>query len=54
MLYMRYLLSLQQVKDLLFECGIDVCHETVRYWWNWFTPVFADEIRRQCVERTET
>ena len=32
MLYVRYPLSLQQVEDLLSERGIDICHETVRYW----------------------
>ena len=36
MLYVRYPLSLRQVEDLLFERGIDICHETVRYWWNRF------------------
>ena len=45
MLYIRYPLSLRQVEDLLFEHGIDVCHETVRYGWNRFGPVFAVEIR---------
>ena len=39
MLYVRYPLSLRQVEDLLFEHGIDICHETVRYWWNRFGPV---------------
>ena len=34
MMYVRYPLSLRQVEDLLVERGIDVCHETVRYWWN--------------------
>jgi transposase-like protein len=29
----RYPLSLRQVEDLLFERGIDICHETVRCWW---------------------
>jgi transposase-like protein len=24
------------VEDLLFERGIDVCHETVRFWWSRF------------------
>jgi putative transposase len=33
MLYIRYPLSLRQVEDLLFERGIDICHETVRLWW---------------------
>ena len=30
MMYVCYPLSLRQVEDLLFERGIDVCHETVR------------------------
>jgi transposase-like protein len=31
----RYLpLSLRNVEDLLFEHSIDICHETVRMWWN--------------------
>jgi putative transposase len=37
MLYIRYPLSLRQVEDILFERGIDICHETVRFWWNRFT-----------------
>ena len=41
MMYVRYPLSLRQVEDLLFERGIDVCHETVRYWWNRFGPLFG-------------
>ncbi len=28
------MLSLRNVEDLLHERGIDVSHETVRYWWN--------------------
>ena len=36
MLYVRFPLSLRNVEDLLFERGIDVCHETVRLWWNRF------------------
>jgi hypothetical protein len=34
MMYIRYPLSLRQVEDLFFERGIDICHETIRYWWN--------------------
>ena len=34
MMYVRYPLSLRQVEDLLLERGIDVCHETVRFWWH--------------------
>ena len=41
MMYVRYPLSLRQVEDLLLERGIDICHETVRYWWNRFGPLFA-------------
>ncbi|MDX2318324.1 MAG: IS6 family transposase [Hyphomicrobiaceae bacterium] len=47
MLYIRYPLSLRQVEDILFERGIDICHETVRYWWNRFGPMFANEIRKR-------
>jgi putative transposase len=47
MIYIRYPLSLRQVEDLLFERGIDVCHETVRLWWNRFGPMFAAEIRKR-------
>ncbi len=31
MMYIRYPLSLRQVVDILFERGIDNCHDTVRY-----------------------
>ena len=49
MLYIRYPLSLRQVEDLLFERGIDICHEAVRFWWNRFGPMFAAEIRKRRV-----
>ncbi len=41
MMYVRFPLSLRNVEDLLGERGIDVCHETVRHWWNRFGPIFA-------------
>jgi putative transposase len=41
MMYVRFPLSLRNVEDLLFERGIDICHETVRLWWNRFGPLFA-------------
>ena len=47
MMYIRYLLSLRQVEDLLHGRGIDICHETVRFWWNRFGPMFAAEIRKR-------
>ena len=34
MMYVRYPLSLRIVEDLLAERGIDISHETVRFWWN--------------------
>ena len=49
MMYVRYPFSLRQVEDLLFERGIDICHETVRFWWNRFGPMFAAEIRERRV-----
>ena len=39
MMYIRYPLSLRQVEDILFERGIDISHETVRYWWNRCGPM---------------
>ena len=51
LLYIRYPLSLRNVEDLLFERGIDICHETVRYWWNRFGPMVAAQIRRKRVSR---
>jgi putative transposase len=51
MMYVRFPLSLRNVEDLLFKRGIDICHETVRQWWNRFGPLFAADIRRQRVSR---
>lgn len=34
LLYVKYPLSLRTFEDLLFERGIDLSYETVRYWWN--------------------
>ena len=51
MMYVRFPLSLRNVEDLLHERGIDICHETVRHWWNRFGPMFASEIRRNRASR---
>ena len=51
MMYVRFPLSLRNVEDLLFKRGIDICHETVRHWWNRFGPLFAADVRRQRVSR---
>jgi putative transposase len=49
MMYVKYPLSLRNVEDLLAERGIDISHETVRFWWNRFGPMFAAEIRKKRV-----
>jgi putative transposase len=50
LMYVKYPLSLRNVEDLLAERGIDICHKTVRLWWNRFGPMFAAEIRRKRVD----
>ncbi len=50
MLYVRFPLSLRNVENLLHERGIDICHETVRFWWLRFGPMFAAEIRKRRVQ----
>ena len=47
MMYVRFPLSLRNVEDLLHERGIEISHETVRFWWNRFGPIFAAEIRKK-------
>ena len=47
MYYVRYPLSLRNVEDILHERGIDICHETVRYWWNKLGPIVAKELKKK-------
>ena len=47
MMYVRFLLSLRNVEDLLHERGIDVCHESVRLWVDRFGTYFANKIRKR-------
>ena len=47
MYYVRYPLSFRQVEDILHDRGIDICHETVRYWVGRFGSKFAQEIRKK-------
>ncbi len=54
MLYVRFPLSLRNVEDLLHERGIEVSHETVRFWWQRFGPMFAAEIRKRRVSGMRT
>ena len=49
MMYVRYPLSPRNVEDLLAERGIDISHETIRFWWNRFGPMFAAAIRKNRV-----
>jgi len=50
MLYVRFPLSLRNIEDLLHERGIDISHETIRFWWHRFGPMFAAEIRKRRIE----
>ena len=50
MLYVRFPLSLRNVEDLLHERGVEISHETVRFWWHRFGPMFASEIRKRRIE----
>jgi putative transposase len=43
MMYVRYPLSLRNVEDLLAGRGIDISHETVRFW---VEPVWPNVRRR--------
>jgi len=52
MMYVRFPLSLRNVEDLLHERGIEIRHETVRFWWQSFGPMFAAEIRKRRIEDT--
>jgi putative transposase len=49
MMYVRFPLSLRNIEDLLHERGIDIAHETIRFWWNRFGPMFAAQIRKKRV-----
>jgi len=50
MLYVRFPLSLRNVEDLLHERGVEISHESVRFWWHRFGPMFASEIRKRRIE----
>ena len=54
MMYVRFPLSLRNVEDLLHERGVDVSHETIRFWWNRFGPMFASEIARKRREQARS
>lgn len=45
-LYLRFNLSLREVKEMLLERGIDISYETVRRWIAKFGPQIARNLRR--------
>ncbi len=50
MMDIHYPLPLHSVEDLLHERGIDITHETERFWGNRLGQVFAAQIRRNRVQ----
>jgi putative transposase len=51
-MYIRFPLSLLNGEDLLHERGIDICHETVRFWRHRFgqkPPNFAASVPQNSV-----
>ena len=52
MMYIWFPHSFRNFEDLPHERGIDISHETVRFWWR-FGPMFAAEIRKRRVERMQ-
>ena len=54
MFYVRFPLSLSNVVYLPHERRIEVCHETIRYRWNRFGPLFAAEIRKRRADRLKS
>jgi putative transposase len=51
MLFIQLPLSQRNVEDLRRKCGIEIRHQTVRFWWNRLGPLFAAEIRRKRADR---
>jgi transposase-like protein len=51
MMYVRFPLSLRNVEDLLFERGIDLSYETVRFWMK-FTSKSAERYITSGVQST--
>jgi putative transposase len=43
MYYVRYPLSYRQVEDILSERGVNICHESIRFWVNRFGGAFAQQ-----------
>lgn len=43
----RFPLTRRNAENLLHERGIDICHESIRFWVDRFDPIFAHEIKRR-------
>lgn len=55
LMYVRFPLSLRNVEDLLFERGVvDICHETVRLWWNRLSTIRGSHLALTPADMTET
>jgi len=50
MRYVRFPLSLRNVEALMHEGGVEISHETVRFRWQRFGPMFAAKIRKRRIE----
>ncbi|MGI3186923.1 IS6 family transposase [Nioella aestuarii] len=50
MMYVRFPLSLRKVEDLLYGRGVEISHETVRFWWHRFGLIFAAELWKRRIE----
>lgn len=46
-LYHRFTLSYRDIEELLFQRGIQVSHETIRYWCEKFGPTITNELRKR-------
>jgi hypothetical protein len=51
MMYVKIPAVPSQCGGPLAERGIEVCYETVRFWWNRFGPMFAAEVRRKGADK---
>lgn len=46
----RFPLSLRNIEDFRHERGIEICHETVRFWSHRFGPMIAAEVQERHAE----
>lgn len=51
-MYLRYNLSFREVKEYFFEKGIQICHEIIRLWVNFYGHRYASEIKKRMIYKT--